>query len=329
MIDQRTKAAIHVYLDWDVFNAIEKRTSSNAIDADVYEAIEKYILSGNIVVPYSNAHVNHLVEGSKKNPTYLEGHLEILERLTNNLCIVQYWGQSHVEWHHRDVREFFDSAIEDGDILNRSFRDLCRWDTTGAWDLSLALLLRAPLPVAFSELFKADPVFKKLFPKARVDKNMLAMCEDIFDFHKLVRKDYSVYKSLRGYVNQAQVRAKKHQKVLKEVNKSDATNPAHLEFIDNAWERYEGKTKVSENAAYQRIISEYAKTDFKGVKSDEKFPNMIDDSLHVFYGAQCNYFITLDDKCHYKATEVYRKLKIDTKVMKPREFVERGMVGSV
>lgn len=317
-----TKDPMHVYLDWDVFNAIEKRNSSNTTDADVYEAIEKHILLGNFVVPYSNAHVNHLKEGSSKNPSYLEGHLEVIERLTNNLCIVQYWGQQHVTWHIRDVREFLESAIEEGDFFSRSFQDLGRLDTTGLWSLALTKLKSAPLPQGFSDLFKADPVFLKLFPKARVEKNMLAMCEDIFEFQKLVRRDFSVYKSLRSYVNQAQAKARKYQKVLKEVNKTDVTNPSHLEFIDNAWEQYRGQTKVSDNPAYQRITSEYAKTDFKGVKSDEKFPNMIDDSLHVFYGAHCGYFITLDDKCHYKANEVYRKLKIDTLVMKPKEFVK-------
>ena len=48
---------------------------------------------------------------------------------------------------------------------------------------------------------------------------------------------------------------------------------------------------------------------------------MIDDALHVFYGAHCDYFLTIDDKCYYKAAETYYKLGINTKALKPNEFV--------
>ena len=76
------------------------------------------------------------------------------------------------------------------------------------------------------------------------------------------------------------------------------------------------KNKTSENSTYQKITDTYFKIDIKGYKSDERFSNLIDDALHVFYGAHCDCFITIDDKCHYKAAETYHKLGIATKALK-------------
>ena len=104
--------------------------------------------------------------------------------------------------------------------------------------------------------------------------------------------------------------------------------PAHLNF-DDAWERYTPKTKTSDNPIYQKITDTYYKIDFKGYKSDNKFSNLIDDSLHVFYGAHCDYFVTLDDKCHYKATEIYKLLNIETKALKPNEFLKNIKLGCI
>ena len=47
---------------------------------------------------------------------------------------------------------------------------------------------------------------------------------------------------------------------------------------------------------------------------------MFDDSLHTFYGAHCDFFITNDDRCKYKAEKTYERLKIKTSVIKAYEY---------
>jgi predicted nucleic-acid-binding protein len=49
---------------------------------------------------------------------------------------------------------------------------------------------------------------------------------------------------------------------------------------------------------------------------------MVDDSIHTFYGSHCDYFITIDDKCKYKAGQTFEKLNISTKVFTPEEFIQ-------
>lgn len=305
----------HVYLDWNVFDRIEKKAEP------IYHEIEKLIRERAIITPYSNAHINDLVRGYEKNPSFVQAHLKTLKGLTNNLCIVQYWGQENTTWHYREVVEFFNSALENVETLSKSFTDLIDWDETGLWELQLSLLRTQNLPVEFKQIFKANPVFNLIFPKSKIEMNMLALCEDLFDFSNNAKKDFSLYKTLRSYVNQSRLKFKQQPKVYREIDKIMAGIPAHLNF-DEIWDKYAIKNKTSDNSVYQKITDTYYKIDFKGYKADEKFSNLIDDSLHVFYGAHCDYFVTIDDKCHYKATEVYNDLKISTKALKPNDFLE-------
>lgn len=314
---------IYAYFDWNVLDKIEKKDNLEAEQRDTFSQIEQLIIDKKIVSPYSNAHINDLLRGYRNNPTYIPKHLETLNRLTQNLCIVQYWGNNQTTWHYRDVNEFFNSALDEKDITSKPFTELFDFNATTSelWKVQLDILKATQLPNNFKEIYKASPIFSFMFPRTKTDMNFLAMFEDLYDFSNNVKKDYSLYKSFRTYVNQTYARLKSHQKMLKEINKSTNNEiPTYLN-IDETWEKYEQKTKTSDNPAYQKITDTYIKIDLKGYKSDERFVNMIDDSLHVFYGAHCDYFVTIDDKCHYKAAETYHKLGIATKALKPKEFI--------
>lgn len=310
----------YVYLDWNVFDRIEKKDSLDKEQCDLYSQIEKMVSDKKIICPYSNAHINDLLRGYYKNPDFIPKHLETLKRLIENLCIVQYWGNSKTTWHYRVANEFFNSALEEIEIIPNSYSELLHFDETGLFDNLLDLMRSTTLPSNFLEIYKADPIFNLIFPRTKTELNMLALCDDLLAFSNNVKKDYSLYKSLRTYFNQSKAKLKSQQKMLKEIDKSISEFPSYLS-PDDTWERYATKTKTSENPAFQKIIDTYCKIDFQGYKSDERFSNLIDDAMHVFYGAHCDYFVTIDEKCHYKAAETYHTLGILTRAMKPNEFV--------
>ncbi len=312
---------IYIYLDWNVCDKIEKLSELDNDEKIVYSLIENLILDEKIISPYSNAHINDLIRGYNKNPSYIPQHLKTLNRLTNNLCIVQYWGQKQVSWHYRDPEEYFNTAIDDVETSFDSFSDLFKVDETGLMEATYGLMKHIPVPPNFKEIYKADPIFSLVYPRTRVDMTMFALCEDIFDFSKNAKKDYNLYKSLRSFVNQSRAKLKKQEKMFKELDKSMSGIPSHLD-LDKAWETQAAKSKTSDNPACQRVTDTYFRIDFKGYKSDERFSNLIDDALHVFYGAHCDYFITLDDRCHYKAKETYKHLGIITEVYKPKDFID-------
>jgi hypothetical protein len=310
----------YVYLDWNVFDRIEKKDNLSEEQRDVFSKIEQLISDCKIICPYSNAHINDLIRGHSNNPNYIPKHLETLKRLTKNLCIVQYWGNTQTTWHYRDVAEFFNSALEDKEVTVKPFSKLMDWDETGLFNKRLDILRLTPIPSNFKEIYKANPIFNLMFPRTKTEMNMLALCEDLYDFSTNATKDYSLYKSLRIFINQSRVKLKNQRKMLKEIDKGISELPTYLN-LDDAWEKYAPKNKTSDNPEFQKITDTYFKIDFRGYKSDEKFSNLIDDSLHVFYGAHCDYFVTIDDKCHYKAAETYHKLGIATIPMKPNEFI--------
>jgi len=312
----------YTYLDWNVFNQIEKKDILEEDTSAIFSKIERLIFDKKVICPYSNAHINDLLRGYSKNPQYISQHLGTLKRLTNNLCIVQYWGHTHITWHYRDVEEFFYSALKDKEAEAMSFTELLDWDDSGLSKKLFAILQSSPIPANFHEIYNANPIFNLLFPRTKLHMNGLALCEDLYDLSINLNKDYSIYHLLKSYINQSLANLKNHQEVIMNVKNMVQEPPKHLN-LDEAWNLYSPKNRVSDNPAYHEITNSYIKLDFRGYKSDVKFPNLIDDSLHAFYGAHCDFFITIDDKCYHKALETYRNLNILTKVMKPQEFANQ------
>jgi hypothetical protein len=69
-------------------------------------------------------------------------------------------------------------------------------------------------------------------------------------------------------------------------------------------------------AQVDQILDTFYKYDLKGYKTDGNFNNMFDDSLHTFYAAHCDLFVTKDERCNYKAKKTYERLGITTTVIK-------------
>ncbi|RPE08678.1 hypothetical protein EGT74_16710 [Chitinophaga lutea] len=151
-----------VYLDWNVFNKMEKVGEQSSPLKEQLSELEVLIQDKRIAAVYSNAHISDLVRGYLKNPGYIPDHLNTLRRLTNNLCITQYWGESKTRWHFRDPQEYFDSALEDRDSTALSFSTLFEG-------------LDDPLMRAYGEiqnislkLKKIDPGFRKIYTSNKI-----------------------------------------------------------------------------------------------------------------------------------------------------------------
>lgn len=324
-----------LYLDWNIFNKLEDLDKLTEREADIYGKIMERSSEYNI--PYSNAHLNDLLRGYLKNPIYTPAHLKFIEELTNNLCIVQYWKQKYATIHYRNVNEFFQTIVDDVGFLPDTFSELFRSLAVEVDDddiqlneiaktqhalieLQLEKLARLPVPKEFMGLYRADPIFERIYPRTKIEKTFLALCEDGYKFSMNINSDYSLYKGLKKFIN-ASVQKVKNHKALMTIGDIGPDGPGYLTY-EEMYDKSVPDFKPSENPEYDKIINLFTKLDMSGVNSDEKFQNMFDDSLHTFYAAQCDYFITIDKKCHAKAKEVYKRLKISTQVMFPEEFIE-------
>jgi hypothetical protein len=326
-----------LYLDWNIFNKLEDLNNLTGQEADIYGKMKSSIDDWMFNVPYSNAHLNDLLRGYLKNPSYTPAHLKFIEELTNNLCIVQYWKQQYATMHFRDVNEFFQTIIDEVGFLPESFSELMRSTVSDADDddtelmvfanaqrtlieLQLESFSKRPVPKEFMSIYKADPIFERIYPRTKVEKTFLALCEDGYKFSMNINSDYSLYKGLKKYINAAVHKLKNH-KDLMTIGDVGPNGPGYLTY-EEIYDKSVPDFKPSANVEYDKIINLFTKLDMSGVNSDEKFQNMFDDSLHTFYAAHCDYFITIDKKCHAKATEVFKRLGISTQVMFPEEFVK-------
>ncbi|MBK8369547.1 MAG: hypothetical protein IPL10_19780 [Bacteroidetes bacterium] len=70
----------HVYLDWNVFDKIEKIQELEDSDKKIFSKIEQLIIDKQIICPYSNAHINDLLRGYYKNPEFIPAHLDTLKK---------------------------------------------------------------------------------------------------------------------------------------------------------------------------------------------------------------------------------------------------------
>lgn len=326
----------YIYLDLNVFDKIEKIEQLSPEEAEPYQYILNFLKDGTYITFYSNAHISDLIRGYNNSPsgdtTAVQGHLQNLSNLTNNRCMCLYWNEIDVKIDTRDVFDFFNSSLQESLKMETSTESLLSFEDEDSDTVSnilkasgesvQKLLNGTSIQEEMNKAFEY-PIFKKLFPKAYENKKLAFLVDDMLTLQERMDNDPSLYRGLKALMNPQQT-----GEFIKALPPSEKISKKELNEIfktfdlEAAIEEHTPKTQTSENPWYDKITNLYTRIDFKGFKTDKGFSNMIDDSNHTFYGAHCNFFITRDDRCHYKATEVYKQLGIGSKVMKPEEFME-------
>lgn len=304
------------YIDLNIFDRLEKLDKLEQPDKEFYQTLFSLLTSKVLLTAYSNAHLNDLFRGYQKNPTYIDGHLLNIKSFTDNICICQYWGGKTAVWHHRDIFEFFKEKVIEWEFEPNSYDTLFEDEPPMQQLLELYKLI--PLPPEFRKGY-ADPMFGLMFPLSKIHNNQYALQSDIFNFQTRLKSDYGLYKSFRSYLLTSLNKIRNNKEFIKSRNFNLKDLPKHLELTD-IFDAYTPNSKTSDNSMYSKVIDVFFKYDLAGYKSDGHFNNMFDDSLHTFYAAHFDFFITNDDRCKYKAERTYEKLKINTKVIKIDEI---------
>jgi len=289
-----------IYLDTNIFDRIEKELHN-----EKYSLIKEHILDKTFICLYSNAHINDLYRGFIKNSMYTEGHLNNIKILTNNLCLCQYWGNSEVTVHYRDIFEFFNETVEENEAEPKSFDDLVR-----SIDESFYHLIEVFKEIPFS--LPDNVELPNVMSYLKVN-NVYDLINNIYNFYTLLKTDYSLYKSYKRYLRETIAQCEPEIKKLFSDN-----SPKHLD-ISKIADKVELKNKTSENKKYSDVIETFFKFDLDPHHTDKFFNNMFEDALHVFYASHCDFFITNDKNCKFKAEKTYKKLNIKTIVITSEE----------
>jgi hypothetical protein len=305
-----------VYIDLNIFDRLEKLDKLEEPEKSFYHTLYSLLKEKLVLTAYSNAHLNDLFRGYQKNPAYIDGHLTNIQTFTDNLCICQYWGEKQAKWHYRDIFKFFKEKIDEWEF------ESCSYDTLFEDEPSLQQAMESfkliPLPPEFKKGY-VEPIFGIMFPLSKIYNNHYALHSDLYNFQFRLKTDYGLYKSFRTYLLTGLNKIRNNKELAKSVNLNLPKLSKHLELTD-IFDAYTPKNKTSDNVMYSKVIDCFFKYDLAGYKSDGHFNNMFDDSLHTFYAAHFDYFITNDERCKYKAEKTFNKLKIKTKVLKITEI---------
>ena len=309
-----------IYLDLNIFDRIEKIDSLEEIPKQEYLKLLELISKENIDLPYSNAHLNDLFRGWKKNPNFINGHLQNIQSLTKNLCICQYWGEKNVWWHKRNIFEFFESKKDEFDIFDETLDEL--FDFGYGEKSPIHLTKKIPLPNEWISKMAKDKFSQIMFPSTIENNTLYNLFSDLYSFQIKLKSDYSFYKMFKAQLSENISTLKGNKDIVNYIRKNDE-QPKHLKsdffsIIDKYKPNFE--IKENDNELYYKVVETFYKYDLKGYKTDSNFNNMFDDGLHTFYASHCDVFITNDDRCKYKAEQTYEKLNIKTLVIKSNEI---------
>ena len=294
------------YIDLNIFDKLEKIDKLEPSEKAFYQTLFSLLKDKHVSTAYSNAHLNDLFRGYQNNTTYINGHLKNIQSLTDNLCICQYWGEKTVKLHYRDIFEFFKEKVDEWELEPNSYDNL--FEDHPLMRQAIEAYKLIPLPPDFKKGY-VEPMFGIMFPLSKIYNNRYALHSDIFNFRNRLKSDYGLYKSFRTYLLTSLNKMRNNKELIKSVNSKDL--PKHLMLTD-ILETYTPNNKTLDNPMYSKIVDTFFKYDLAGYKSDGHFNNMFDDSLHTFYAAHFDFFITNDDRCKYKAERTYEKLNIKT-----------------
>jgi hypothetical protein len=307
------------YLDLNIFDQLEKIDKLQNSEKIYYQTLNSLLVDKHILTAFSNAHLNDLLRGYQKNPTYINNHLSSIQLLTNNLCICQYWGKPTTVFHYRDIFDFFNEKVDD---LGREYESYDEFVSNS--DSILQQIIEAykyiPLPSGFTKIY-TEPIFNVIFPLSKIHNTQYALQSDIYNFQIRLKSDYGLYRKFRTDILEGLIKFNKQLTKEKSLNPNSIVVPKHLKPQD-IFDVYVPNSRTSENPMYSKIIDVFFKYDLAGYKSDGHFNNMFDDALHTFYASHFDFFITNDDRCKYKAEKTFERLKIKTKVIKITEIDE-------
>lgn len=311
---------MRVYIDLNVFDRLEKIDNLPVNEKPDYQLLLELLLNQTITTAYSNAHLNDLFRGYQKNPAYIDGHLNNIEKLTKSLCICQYWGDSSVTWHYRDIFEFFKAKNSEWEFEPSNYEDLFK-DEPFLKHAS-ELYKNIPLPDTFKSGY-VEPMFGIMFPLSKIQNTYYSLHSDIYNLQCRLKSDYGLYKSLKTYLLTSLNKMRSSKDFIKSISSNFKDLPKHLE-ITQIYDAVTPENKTSDNILYSKLIETFFKYDLAGYKTDGHFNNMFDDAIHCFYASHFDVFITNDDRCNYKAKKTYEKLNIQTTVIKIEEITSLG-----
>jgi len=320
---------MRVYLDKQIFSHLFKNNKD-----DYKKLYTKLIHSkSNVTFCYSNAHIQDL----SNDPTGIKfEELEFMKNLVERNYISYDSDKKTTNPYLVYPYEAFDShsSFLDSDNYESLFDNI---DTTyftdeqkQKFESTMQIFNDSKIDFSFLKYSNIPPQYQQIIDKVIPNKKEMMSIKDIFEVAlSLVDglyNDKTIYKNLRGYIDN-NFNNGKYTLNYNDINfnddlKNSSIEKSFIEFVkDNLFEK--DLLKISN---YDFYVSAYMSLDLLGISKEPsgkvKFKNLLNDSLHSYYGAHCDIVVSEDIGFLKKSKALYKLLKIDTKIMHINDFIK-------
>jgi hypothetical protein len=323
---------IRVYLDWNVISSLK---------TPGFSEVMKFITENKsaLLFPYSPAHFTDLMKGFSENNTLLNKDISTLEYLSSNHFLGWDSNNHKIKPSIVNVRDYFKWEKEQGSIEELlDFRKLFDEIDDSAEEYGIPKvgnLLKSILeltPINLQANSENSRMIQKAFPELNAESNMWDIAEKIGPLAQKLVKDGSFYKSLRNDIAEYGFKLEPNSsnwnidEVLKNINNFLSTNNVEMTYSEYIKKSFEWRKEPADQFEYYNTA--YLTLDLIGYKPDklpkssDSMQNINADGQHSFYGAHCDFFVTMDKKLGIKSKVLYKEFDVSTKVIHINELIE-------
>lgn len=309
---------IRLYLDSDVINNIHTGRMPELLDF-----IEKN--RHKVLITYSQAHVSDKLPSKLVQEKKFWEDLDYLTQITNNKLLYFDNKKGQTIPCIATARQVLEEVEKNNEMLDE-FSNI---------DNIINFMDETSEELGVPEIGK---MFKTLFEIPAINisdtdwmqgKTFKDQLQQAADYMTTLRNDPSVYKDNQKLVR-SEFELPDHAGQWTEgvVDKLDVhlkSKEKYNDFFDLVDSAFHDKDKITRFSYY---TTAYQMLNLVGYKSDEiipkkkkGLPNHLQDAMHSFYGAHCDYFVAMDKKLTAKSKALYEKFGITTKLIHPSELV--------
>jgi hypothetical protein len=309
---------IRLYLDSDVINNIHAGRLP-----ELAEFIENN--RHRLLIAYSQAHVDDKLPSKGVAADKFWKDIDFLSSISNNKMLFFDHKKKYTIPCVVDARKVLEEVEDSNELIEKfsNIDNIIQFMEETSEELDVPELGRM-----FKSLFDS-PALNAIAPDWMQGETYKDQLQKAADYMSGLRNNPTAYKenqdlvrlqySLPDYAGQWT------ENVVDKIDihlKSKEENQDFFALVDMA---FADKDKITRFSYY---TTAYQVLNMIGYKSDEIKPkknkgllNHIQDAMHSFYGAHCDYFVVMDKKLSAKSHALYEKFGIATKLINPKDLV--------
>lgn len=289
-----------------------------------------------LFIPYSTSHISDIFSSFKednKNAELMNKDLEFISKLTNDTFLFNTGKKVIIDF--APPIEYFNQLVNQKDeFKDISFDGLFKHLeddelTKGLIKPYLNLLKSIPLDDIFKETFEnpeSSQQMETMFPGLKENPTMDGFFQSFSTMLSGLNED-AKYKDLRKIVQSGL--GINRDRIFDTKSPYDLIQAQYKQLGQEQTHDFNNDKNAPK--WFNEITNEYILLDMHGYQEDkvnivkgrkETFKNTTEDAFHAAFASTCNFYVINDKKSYKKTKQVFKKLQINTIVLRPDEFVK-------